>query len=52
MRSVSAKNADSNFGALIEGSGRAGTVVKYGRPAVVELAVEEYARLKGSDAPK
>lgn len=52
MRTVSAKDAKYHFGELIDAA-RAGpvTVVKYGRPVVVVLAVEEYARLTGLDAP-
>ena len=52
MRTVSAKDAKYHFGELID-TARAQpvTVVKYGRPVVVVLAVEEYARLKGLDAP-
>jgi prevent-host-death family protein len=50
MRTVSAKDAKYNFGELID-TARAGpvTVVKYGRPVVVVMAVEEYRRLKGLD---
>jgi prevent-host-death family protein len=51
MRTISAKDAKYNFGELID-TARAGpvTVVKYGRPVVVVMAVEEYKRLKGLDA--
>jgi prevent-host-death family protein len=51
MRTISAKDAKYNFGELID-TARAGpvTVVKYGRPVVVVMAVEEYTRLKGLDA--
>ena len=47
MRTVNAKEAKYNFGQLID-TARAEpvTVVKYGRPVVVVLAVEEYERLK------
>jgi prevent-host-death family protein len=50
MRTVSAKDAKYNFGELID-TARTGpvTVVKYGRPVVVVMAVEEYRRLKGLD---
>jgi prevent-host-death family protein len=52
MRTVSAKDAKYNFGELIDTArAKPVTVVKYGRPVVVVLAVEEYARLKGLDAP-
>lgn len=52
MRTFSAKDAKYNFGELIDLARAAPvTVAKYGRPVVVVLAVEEYARLKGLDAP-
>jgi prevent-host-death family protein len=51
MRTISAKDAKYNFGELID-MARAEPVIveKYGRPVVVVVAVEEYNRLKGSDA--
>jgi prevent-host-death family protein len=51
MRTVSAKDGKYNFGELIDTT-RAGpiTVVKYGWPVVVVMAVEEYERLMRSDA--
>jgi len=52
MRTFSAKDAKYNFGELIDLARAAPvTVAKYGRPVVVVLAVEEYARLKELDAP-
>jgi prevent-host-death family protein len=60
MRTLSAREAKYNFGRLID-TARAEpvTVEKHGRPVVVVLSVEEYARLKaiesehrlGSDRP-
>lgn len=52
MRTISAKDAKYNFGKLID-TARAEpvTVVKYGRPVVVVMAVEEYQRLKRLEAP-
>jgi prevent-host-death family protein len=50
MRTISAKDAKYNFGELIDTARAAPvTVVKYGRPVVVVMAVEEYKRLKGLD---
>ena len=58
MRTVSAKDAKYHFGELID-TARAEpvTVVKYGRPVVVVMAVEEYERLqerarKGGPEPR
>lgn len=46
MHSMSAKNAKYGFGHLIDlARSQPVTVEKHGRPVVVVLAVEEYARL-------
>jgi prevent-host-death family protein len=48
MRTISAKDAKYNFGELIDTARAAPvTVVKYGRPVVVVMAVEEYKAAEG-----
>ena len=51
MRTVNAKDAKDNFGQLID-TARAEpvTVVKYDRPVVVVMAVEECERLRALEA--
>lgn len=52
MRNISAKDAKYNFGELIDAArAEPVTVVKYGRPVVVVMAIEEYERLKGLEVP-
>ena len=48
MKSMSAKEAKNGFGLLLD-TARAEpvTIEKHGRPAVVVLSTEEYARLSG-----
>jgi prevent-host-death family protein len=49
---ISAKDAKYNFGELVDTARvEPVAVVKYGRPVVVVIAVEEYERLKGLEAP-
>lgn len=47
MRSISAKDAKHGFGRLIDLALAAPvTIAKHGRPVVVVMSVEEFARLK------
>ncbi|RWK45177.1 MAG: type II toxin-antitoxin system Phd/YefM family antitoxin [Mesorhizobium sp.] len=51
MQSMSAKDAKYGFGRLIDlARSEPVTVEKHGRPVVVVIAVEEYERLRASNA--
>lgn len=53
MKTMSAKDAKNAFGLLLD-TARAQpvTVEKHGRPVVVVLSVEEYERLKATEADR
>jgi prevent-host-death family protein len=49
MRKISAMDAQSRFGELLDAAQRAPvTVTRQGRPAAVILSVEEYERMRGA----
>jgi prevent-host-death family protein len=51
MQSMSAKDAKYSFGRLIDlARAEPVLVAKHGRPVVVVMSVEEYERLKNSEA--
>lgn len=51
MKTMSAKDAKNAFGLLLDNArAQPVTVEKHGRPVVVVLSIEEYERLKATEA--